>query len=51
MPRQLAWRLARTLASLDQLSDGRMILGAGLGTGWDHEMFAGTYDARAMGRR
>ncbi len=51
VPQQLPWRLAHTLASLDQLSDGRMILGAGLGTSWDHEMFGGTYDARAMGRR
>lgn len=39
VPQQLPWRLAHTLASLDQVSGGRMILGAGLGTRWDHEMF------------
>lgn len=51
IPQQLPWRLAHTLASLDQLSDGRMILGAGLGTRWDHEMFGGTHDGPALGRR
>lgn len=51
VPHQLPWRLAHTLASLDQLSGGRTILGAGLGTRWDHEMFGGTYEPRDLGRR
>ncbi len=51
VPLQVPWRLAHTLASLDQLSDGRMLLGTGLGTRHDDEMFGGTYDARALGRR
>lgn len=51
VPQQLPWRLAHTLASLDQLSHGRMLLGAGLGTRHDHEMFGGSYDGRALGRR
>lgn len=50
VPQQLPWRLAHTLASLDQLSDGRVLLGAGLGTRWDHLMFGGSYDGPALGR-
>ena len=51
VPHQLPWRLAHTLASLDQLSDGRVLFGTGLGTRWDHEMFGGSYDGPALGRR
>lgn len=51
IPHQLPWRLAHALATLDQLSGGRMILGAGLGTRHDHEMFGGSYDAARLGRR
>lgn len=32
VPRRLPWQLARDLATLDHLSDGRVILGAGLGS-------------------
>ncbi|MDX1622094.1 MAG: LLM class flavin-dependent oxidoreductase [Nitriliruptorales bacterium] len=51
VPEQLPWRLANTLATLDQLSDGRVLFGAGLGTKWDHRMFGGDYEAKQLGDR
>jgi alkanesulfonate monooxygenase SsuD/methylene tetrahydromethanopterin reductase-like flavin-dependent oxidoreductase (luciferase family) len=39
VPRRQPWQLARDLATLDQLSDGRVILGAGLGTEEDYTTF------------
>ncbi len=33
VPRRRPWQLARQIASLDHLSDGRMIFGAGIGSG------------------
>lgn len=51
VPNNLPWRLAQILASLDQLSDGRVILGVGLGTPHEYEAFCGSYDPKALGRR
>lgn len=51
VPQYQPWRLAHTLASLDQLSDGRVLLGAGLGAPYDFETFYGSYDPQALGRK
>jgi len=51
IPNNLPWRLAQILASLDQLSNGRVILGAGLGTPYEYKAFVGSYDAKALGRK
>jgi hypothetical protein len=50
-PNHLPWRLAQILASLDQLSDGRVILGVGLGTPHEYEAFTGSYDPKALARK
>jgi len=47
----LPWRLAQILATLDQLSNGRVILGAGLGTPYEHRAFGGSYDPKKIGRK
>lgn len=39
LPRRQPWQLARDLATLDRLSDGRVILGAGLGTPVENRQF------------
>lgn len=51
VPQQAPWRLAHSLASLDRLAEGRLILGAGLGAPSEYEMFGGSYDPKALGRR
>lgn len=51
VPARLPWVLAHTLASLDQLSNGRVLLGTGLGLKPEYETFEGGYDARALGRK
>lgn len=51
IPNKLPWRLAHILASLDQLSDGRVLLGAGLGTPDEYKMFGGSYVPAALGRK
>lgn len=51
IPIDLPWRIAHTLASLDQLSNGRVILGAGLGTPSEYEMFNGSYNSKELGRK
>ncbi|MBW3621110.1 MAG: LLM class flavin-dependent oxidoreductase [Actinobacteria bacterium] len=51
VPRRQPWQLARDLATLDQLSHGRVILGAGLGRRPDHERFGLPWDLPALGRR
>ena len=48
---QPPWRLAQQLATLDQLSNGRLLLGAGLGVRQDYEKFGEPYDAQALARR
>lgn len=42
--RRHPWQLARNLATLDHLSDGRVMLGAGLGTTPDFTSFGSEYD-------
>jgi hypothetical protein len=49
--RRQPWQLARGLATLDRLSDGRVILGAGLGTALDFTTFGREFDARRVGRQ
>lgn len=49
--RRQPWQLARNLATLDRLSNGRVMLGAGLGTELDYTTFGREYDARGLGRQ
>lgn len=51
IPRRQPWQLARNLATLDQLSDGRVLLGAGLGAPWDFEAFGESYDQQTLAER
>lgn len=51
IPRRQPWQLARNLATLDQLSDGRVLLGAGLGAPWDFEAFGEEYDQKTLAAR
>lgn len=51
IPRRQPWQLARDLATLDRLSDGRVVLGAGLGAPWDFEAFGEPYDQRTLAAR
>lgn len=51
VPRRQPWQLARNLATLDHLSDGRVILGAGLGTEPDFTRFGRTFDQRRLGEQ
>lgn len=51
VPRRQPWQLARDLATLDHLSDGRVILGTGLGRGTEYTTFGREYDQRDLGRR
>lgn len=51
LPSKVPWELAHTLASLDQLSNGRVLLGTGLGLKHYYETFEGGYDPRALGRK
>lgn len=51
IPRRQPWQLARNLATLDNLSDGRVLLGAGLGAPWDFESFGEAYDQRHLAAR
>lgn len=51
VPRRQPWQLARDLATLDALSDGRVILGAGLGRRPDYERFGQPWDLPTLGRK
>lgn len=53
LPRLQPWNLARQVASLDQLSDGRMTLGVGLGgeESTDYERFGMTSDRKVLAQR
>lgn len=51
IPRRQPWQLARDLATLDVLSDGRVILGAGLGRDYDYEPFGQSYNLRQLGQQ
>jgi len=51
--RRRPWKLARETVSVDQLSNGRLILGVGLGdpVQWDFGFFDETTDSRTRARR
>ena len=51
VPAQQPWRLARSAATLDQLSNGRLLLGVGLGTPDDYKTYEGEYKPKALGRK
>lgn len=51
IPRRQPWQLARNLATLDRLADGRVMLGAGLGSPDDFERFGQPYDLQTLGQR
>lgn len=46
--RRLPWQTARDLATLDRLSEGRVILGVGLGRRPDYEQFGQSWDFRTI---
>lgn len=51
VPRRQPWQLARDLATLDRLSDGRVILGTGLGRSSDYLTFGEEWVPRRLGQR
>lgn len=51
IPRRQPWQLARDLATLDQLSDGRVLLGAGLGSPDDFTRFGQPYDQKLLAEK
>jgi alkanesulfonate monooxygenase SsuD/methylene tetrahydromethanopterin reductase-like flavin-dependent oxidoreductase (luciferase family) len=52
VPRRQPWQLARDLASLDQLSGGRVILGAGIGAPpEDFTSYGQEYELKRLARR
>ncbi|WP_435335940.1 LLM class flavin-dependent oxidoreductase [Haloarchaeobius sp. TZWWS8] len=48
-PRRHPWQLAQEVATLDQLSDGRVLFGVGIGNTEDYEAFGQPVDARERG--
>lgn len=51
VPQRPPWWLAHTVATLDRLSGGRVILGAGLGAPFEYDIFGTGEDMRAIGRK
>lgn len=51
LPRRQPWQVANELAVLDDLSDGRVIFGAGLGAPWNYESTGMGYRPTALGDR
>ena len=53
LPRRRPWKLARETASLDRLSNGRLILGVGIGdpVQWDFGFFGEGADARTRAQQ
>jgi alkanesulfonate monooxygenase SsuD/methylene tetrahydromethanopterin reductase-like flavin-dependent oxidoreductase (luciferase family) len=51
VPRRQPWQVAQEVATLDRLSDGRVILGAGLGNDDEYEAFGRPYEPRTLGDR
>lgn len=49
--RRQPWQLARDLATLDRLSNGRVILGVGLGRRPDYELFGELWDVKRIASR
>jgi alkanesulfonate monooxygenase SsuD/methylene tetrahydromethanopterin reductase-like flavin-dependent oxidoreductase (luciferase family) len=48
LARRQPWQTAKDLATLDVLSDGRVLFGAGLGTEGDWERYGRTFDPPAI---
>lgn len=51
IPRRQPWQLAKNLATLDRLSDGRVLLGAGLGAPKEFEPFGQEYDQKRLAEK
>lgn len=51
VPRRQPWQLARDLATLDRLSEGRVVLGAGLGTEEDYTAFGEPWEPGRIAER
>lgn len=49
--RRQPWQLARNLATLDRLSNGRVILGTGLGRAFDYTTFGEAWEPKHIGER
>lgn len=49
LPRRRPWKLAREVLTLDHLSNGRMVLGVGLGGGEDMDQFGEVADVQQRG--
>lgn len=49
--RRQPWQVARDLATLDRLSDGRVLLGAGLGRAFDYTTFGEPWEPRRIAAR
>lgn len=49
--RRLPWQLAHDLATLDHLSDGRVLLGAGLGAEGNYTTFGEAWEPRRIARK
>lgn len=49
--RRQPWQFARDVATLDRLSGGRVLIGAGLGRRPDHELFGEPWDLATLGRK
>lgn len=51
IPRRQPWQLARDLATLDRLSDGRVLLGTGLGRAFDYITFGDPWEPTRLGEK
>lgn len=51
VPRRQPWQLARDLATLDRLSNGRVLLGTGLGRAFDYTTFGEPWDPKTLGAK
>lgn len=51
VPRYHPWELAQQVATLDRLSDGRVLFGVGLGNDPDYEAYGTPYDPPALAAR
>lgn len=51
IPRRQPWQVARNLATLDRLSNGRVLLGTGLGRDFDYTSFGEAWEPRKLGQK